>query len=127
MRDIKIEVLEDQGHKYQDIVIGDDLNFTDEREELIQHLFIKLQFIYGEWFLGRFSGVRYFEVVWKKRPNLLQIDREFKRVILNTEGVQNLVRYRSELDVVNRKYSVNFTANTIYGTVVFNRDLIMEA
>lgn len=94
-----------------------DLRFVEGRDEMLQNLKIRLLFIGGEWFLDTEAGVPYFDEVWIKNPDPALVDDIFKSVILETEGIVDLVEFNSEYNTLTRKYTLSFKANSIYGQV----------
>jgi hypothetical protein len=51
------------------------------------------------------------------------LDRDIKRVILQTEGVLKITEYTSTLDRDDRDVSINCTITTIFGTITIQEVL----
>ncbi len=116
MVDIQLEKKEQHGLISQDWTIkNSDLQLISDSNELAQNLKIRLQFIHGEWFLDITAGTAYFEKIFHKNLDIAEVNREFKRVILSTEGVTDLVAFDADYNTKKRTYTVTFRVNTIYG------------
>lgn len=100
------------------VVTAYDLTFVDELDQIVQAIKMRLLTIFDEWFLDSRQGIRYFDIVCTKNPNLSLIDSIMKATIVDTAGVNELVSYTSELDKINRSLSITFQVNTIYGLAV---------
>ncbi len=95
----------------------DNLDFSlfDNTKQIMQNLYIRLKFVFGEWFLDITQGVPYYEVFFIKSPNQIQIDSVIKDEIINTRGIVEITHYEATFDKKNRKYIVKFNAKTISG------------
>jgi hypothetical protein len=92
-----------------------DLTIVSEKDYLIQKIKIKLLFIYGEWFLNVDDGLKYYEIIWVKTPNLPLIESAIKATILEIPEVISLTRFSMNLEL--RTLTLFITMNTIYGTI----------
>ena len=92
-----------------------DLQLVSGIDAVVQKLKIRLSFFYGEWFLDNTSGVKLYETVLVKNPNLRTIAALFKSVIQETRDVLSLLEYTQSFDIRTRKLTVAFRVNTIYG------------
>ncbi|HMD69401.1 MAG TPA: hypothetical protein VKF42_11020 [Chitinivibrionales bacterium] len=90
------------------------------KDQVRQNIEDRLRMVYGEWFLNTEIGVPWFDKVLVKNPDLSAIDIILKSTILDTIEVTELLAYKSALDRTRRKFSVTFTALSIYGNIVFN-------
>ena len=100
------------------IVTGDD--------ELVQKLFVRLQFFLGEWFLDERVGIPYYQEILKKNPNLVSVRRIFRDTIVTTNGVEDLDTFNFEFDRATRALTMSFTAvKTEGGTIDFNEEFIL--
>lgn len=70
------------------------------------------------WFLDRTAGVPYLTKVLGKYTGQTR-DPVIQATILGTQGVKALLAYSSEVNPNTRAYTVNATANTIYGNFQF--------
>jgi len=103
-----------------------DLKILSDDDELIQRLKIKFLFFFGEWFLDTTKGIKYFEEIMKKNPNINTVDNIFKRTILEEPEVKLLTEYKTVFDSELRAYSVVFTAVKNDNTVIqFNEDITL--
>jgi hypothetical protein len=108
---------EDRG-AYSDYI--NDGGIVAGKDQVRQNIEDRLRMVYGEWFLNTEIGVPWFDKVFVKNPDLSAIDIILKSTILDTLEVTELLAYKSALDRTRRKFSVTFTALSIYGDVVFN-------
>jgi hypothetical protein len=119
MIDIK---LDDVTHDLQ--VIQYDLVLVSGVDQIRQAIKMRLLTIFSEWFLDTREGLRYFDLICTKNPNLALVDSIMKTVIVDTIGVNELMSYSSILDKALRKFSVTFQVNTIYGITTDNIGVI---
>lgn len=88
-----------------------------------QKLKARLLFIFNEWFLDGTQGVRYFEQVLKKNPNITLIDSLIRATILETDRVNDISNYSSNFDPAQRKFTVSFIAKTDFGELPITETL----
>lgn len=72
-----------------EILLTDDPSLPESRA-VLQDVFIRLRFFYGEWFLDPTQGLPYFKYVFVVNPDLRLVESIFRRVILGTPGVAAL-------------------------------------
>jgi hypothetical protein len=112
MIDLKLETT------YHDLDIANyDLVLVDGVDQVRQKLENRLQFFYGEWFLDNTKGVKLYETVFVKNPNLSLIASLFKSTILDTRDVNTILEYNQTYDASLRKLAIDFKVNTTYGIV----------
>jgi hypothetical protein len=98
-----------------------DLYFINNINYVRQKLKIRLQWFLGEWFLNTTLGLPYFTEILTKKPNRIAIVDYFKKVILETEGVQSLDNFSIEFgNIKNRIVQIIFTATTSYSRINFD-------
>ena len=125
--DLKLVIKEDSEATWQDWAVENkDLVLIGDNDELTQKIKIRLQFIKGEWFLNTNTGVDYYGLVWKKNPDLAEIDRHIKAEVLSIDGITAFIEYSSSLDAVNRVFSVSFRVTSIYGDIDINNFPLTE-
>lgn len=102
-----------------DLIIKDSrLAVVEDSAETLQSVRTRLLFYLEEWFLDIQAGVPYFQEIFTKPVNLANIESILKTKILTTEGVERLVEFSLDYEGgSSRKLTVNFTAETIYGTI----------
>lgn len=98
---------------YSDIVSSAIL-ITD-KESLIQRLCVDLNTILGECYMNITLGIDYY--LGKKVIDKNIVDSQIKLLISDYKEITQIVYYKSVFDNNNRKYSVKFQAETIYGNV----------
>lgn len=94
-----------------------DLSFVEDIDRVRQNLRIRLWFFFEEWFLDTTYGVKYYQLILVKNPNLTTVSSALKATILETEDVVSLLEYTQSFDLVTRKLTVTFTVNTTFGTL----------
>lgn len=119
MKDV---MLDDVTHDF--VVVNYDLALVSEIDQIKQSIKMRLLALFSEWFLDTRVGVRYFDVICTKNPDLSLVDSLLKTAILETVGVTELVSYISELDKSNRSLSVSFKVNTVYGETTDNLEVL---
>lgn len=92
------------------LVSNFDLQLIDGIDQIKQNLAIRLRFFLGEWFLDIEQGIAYYQDIFIKSPNQIQVENILKNEILETDGITELTSFESEYDTVLRKYTVAFTA-----------------
>ena len=105
MLDIKLDI------NTHDIIIDDfDLQLCEDDLYLIQKLKIKFLFFYGEWFLDITQGIKYYEEILIKDPNVFTIDNMFKLTIMEDGYFSSIIEYQSDFNLQKREFSVSFKA-----------------
>lgn len=103
-----------------DLIVEDgSFKLVQDGAEVVQAVRSNLLFYFGEWFLDTTYGVQYFEQVFIKPVNLANVESLLKSAILNTDGVDKLLSFAMDFNnVPDRKLSVSFEAETIYGVII---------
>ena len=110
-RDLKIDLTTG------DLVVEDgDLLVLDGIDQIVQNIHIVLKFYFREWYLNQDLGVRYFEEILIKNPNVPRVDTLIKSAIAGVEGVNQILYYKSDYDNVTREFTVDFQVDTAEGT-----------
>lgn len=103
------------------ILLTDDPSYPEGRD-VMQDLFIRLRFFFGEWFLDPTQGIPYFRYVFVVNPDLRLIESIFRRVILNTVGIASLDSYLQTFDKPNRALIPVFAARLTSGLLIQSSD-----
>lgn len=90
---------------------GSDIAFTDEDNGLVQKLTIRLQFLFEEWFLDNTKGIPYTQFIFEKGSSIEDIYSVFRKEIIDTEGVENIVSLELLPDSDSRGMRVDFSVN----------------
>jgi len=108
-----------------DLLLTDgDLGLVDGVDAVRQHLKIRLLFVHSEWFLDGTQGIRVYDFIAIKNPNIDIVDGIIKATIQETPKVIDIAEYSSEYDAAQRKFSVNFLARTADGDVTLNTGVL---
>lgn len=101
-----------------------DLATVAGEDELVQRIKIKLQFFFAEWFLDTTKGVKYYESILKKNPDVNLVDNIIKATIIEEPEIIDFKEFSSDFDISKREFSVSFVANSTYGEINFNEDIL---
>lgn len=104
-------------------LVGNDLALTTEVAAIQQHLSQRLKTFLNEWFIDKRIGIPYFEHILKKNFDPVIVDTLFKREIITTPGVLELLRFDADLDKNSRTLQVTFKARTSEGVINFSEEL----
>jgi hypothetical protein len=99
-------------------VVNSDLVLTEGQEAIEQNLRQRLQTFFKEWFLDNRIGIPYFEQVLVKNPDPIVVDSIFKKEIIETPGIEELIEFNASLDKSLRELNLSFKARTIDGGVI---------
>ena len=86
-------------------------------QSIAQRLKIKLWMFKGEYFFNTEYGVPYYQEIFVKGATKDEVDQIFKTAILETPGVEEIIRYTSEFNRTLRTFTLDFTVRTLYGPV----------
>ena len=122
MSDIALDyTLERSDVLYGDILIENgDLSLLTGFDAIEQHLKQRLKTFYGEWFLNKKVGVPYFEQVFVKNYNANILDSVFKKIIIETPGIIQLLEFSLEIDSSDRELYLTFKASCVEGVIDFS-------
>jgi hypothetical protein len=105
-------------------LVNGDLALCTFENEIPQLIKRRLRFFQGEWFLDESLGVPYFEEILVKNPSPIAVDGIFKRTIVETPGVIDLLSFDMDYDGPTRKFTLSFEARSVNGTLVFNEEIV---
>lgn len=101
-----------------DLTSGNLVVIEDLGPVTAQKLTNKFLLFLGEWFIDTRIGVPYFQQVMLKNPNLSAIGQLFRKIILNTPGVDSILQASLEFDVTQRVLNAAFKVQLADGTVL---------
>lgn len=104
-------------------LVGNDFALTTGIAAIQQHLSQRLKTFLNEWFLDNRIGVPYFEHVLKKNFDAVVVDTVFKKVIIDTPGILELLAFNADLDNSARTLNITFKARTSEGIINFSEVL----
>lgn len=102
-------------------VYKNDVSLIDGYEAVRQHLKIRLQTYFGEWFADASIGVPWFQDILIKNPDYTVVSEILKAAILETEGVNDLVSF--SFDISGRAATLNFKVVTDNGVIDFAQEV----
>lgn len=92
-----------------DIFVTDsDLTLTSESNFVVQSLSIRLQFILNDWFLDENAGLPYPIVIFEKGTNISTIYNLYKKEIIETSGVKEVLSLELTPFNDSKKLQVDF-------------------
>lgn len=94
-----------------------DLVLVSGADELVQLLRTRLLWFYGEYKFNTSLGVRYFEDILVKNPNIPNIETLLKNVIAETDGVNKIASFQMDYNAQQRTASISFVVDSVYGTL----------
>jgi len=99
-----------------DLKIADGVDWiVSDEYELQQRLKTRLRFFYGEWYRDITEGVDYYGKIFIKNPDYSLVAQEFRRVILLTSGVTEILEFEMKQSDTNpRGLELEFTVQSIY-------------
>ena len=109
-KDIKLD-----GVTHDLLIENFDLVIIDELDQLVQNLKIRLWFFFKEWYIDTSKGIRFFDDIMVKNPNLPSIEALLKEEILGTGGVNEILEFQLVFNRAGRSMAVNFKVNTDFG------------
>ena len=98
-------------------IVEGDLQIINEIDALVQKIIIKLKFFFAEWYLDTTKGIKYYESILVKNPDINLIENIFKAAIIEEDEITRIVEFKTDYDVVNRLLSIDFIADSIYGEI----------
>ena len=104
-------------------LVGNDFALTVDVEAIQQHLSQRLKTFLNEWFIDKRIGIPYFEHILRKNFDPVVVDTLFKREIVNTPGILELLAFDVDLDRSTRTLQLTFKARTSEGVLNFNEVL----
>ena len=112
MRDLKLEP-----NSNNLTITNLSLQLTSNVSEYVsQKIRILLSFFLGEWFLDNSEGIPYFDSIFVKNPNLVQVGNFLKKKIISVEGVKKLTSFTLTADNDNRRLELVFSMDLSDGT-----------
>jgi len=100
-----------------------DLQQTTGVDAIKQHIKQRLKTFYNEWFLDLRRGLPYFQHILVKNPDPVVVDSAFKRQILDTLGVLELIAFNIDVDISTRVMTLSFKALTSEGIIDFSEEV----
>lgn len=97
------------------LVVNGDLILVADMAAIRQEIYIRLQFVAGEWFLDTTAGLPYFDSILVKSPNLAAIRTIFMDEILASAGVKSVLKLDLDFNKKERSLTVSFSVNTDLG------------
>lgn len=102
-----------------------DLALVEGIDYYRQKVSIELQFFFGEWFLDDTKGIKFFELILIKNPNITLVDNLIKTAIIDIEGILSIVSYDSVFDKTARKFSIVSTVLTDAGEFTLDESFLI--
>ena len=94
-----------------------DLDIVNGLDAIRQHLAIRMQFFFAEWFLDISKGIKFYDFVFIKNPDLTTIASVMKAYISETPGVLEILEYSQDFDARLRKLTITYKVDTDLGEI----------
>lgn len=103
------------------VLSGGNLVFSTEGAKVVQTVKNRLLTYRGEWFLDEDYGTPWFQTIFVTPVNLSRVESVIKDIIETTDGVDKVISLSViDFNTNNRKLSISFEAETIYGIINSN-------
>lgn len=96
---------------------GVEFRRTKDAAYVAQKVRSTLKTILGESDIDPNLGVPYFSEIFQRPVDVAQAEALLKDAILGVEGVNELLTFETDFDSTSRYFSLNFSADTIYGDI----------
>ena len=100
-----------------------DLSLVNGIDRVIQNLKIVIWFFFIEWYLDTSKGVRFYEDILIKNPNLPNIEVLLKDKILQVADVEEILEFDIDYNAALRSMSVTFKVRTTFGVAPISEEL----
>lgn len=100
---------------------GDDTWLINSPEAVAQAIKTRFLLWYGQWFLDSTAGTPWIQsVLGKQKPETYNL--AIRQHILETQGVNSIVSFTTDLNTKTRRVTFTATIDTIYGTTTVNSE-----
>ena len=96
---------------------GGTMQVVDDAPAIAQAVKIGLSTFLTEWFLDLEVGIPYYEQIFVKAPNFPAVREIFRRDILDTPGVNEVLSLDLNYTNATRKLDVGWRASTDFGEI----------
>jgi hypothetical protein len=102
-----------------------DFYFVTDVDAVVQFIAQRLRLFSAEWFLDETRGIAYFDRVFVKNPNPVELDSIFKSTILDTPGVLELLSFDISVNTTLRRLTVAARVRAYNGEASLTESLIL--
>ena len=96
-------------------VVDGDLVLASGLDAVAQDVDLALRLVQGEWFLDEDAGTPYWDVIWRKAPNLAVVRAVLTDRIESRAAIQRVESF--DMTFAQRELSVSFGASTDFGAL----------
>jgi len=96
-------------------IVTSGTQFINGREEIAQTVATRLRLFLGEYFRDITDGTPWWEQILGKPKSLSAAEAAIKNRIIRTDGVVRLLSFKTDYDLVTRKYTVDCGILTTFG------------
>jgi hypothetical protein len=97
-----------------------DLALVTGVDATVQFVRQRLQLFLSEWFLDESRGIDYFDRVFIRNPNPIELDSIFKTTIIESPGVLELLAFDMDIEPVSRTLTVTGRIRALDGEADFS-------
>lgn len=106
---------------YGDLKItNNSLTLTTGLEAIRQHLQVRFQMFFGEWFLDTEVGVPWFQDVLQKQSSFTVVSEILKGVALDTPGILQLLKFNFDYVAATREITLEIQCLSTEGIIDFS-------
>lgn len=91
-----------------DMVVTDDIRFTQGVETVVQLIELRLSAIQGEWRYDLDNGIDYVGEIWGAKPDKARISAIFRLALIETEGVDQVTKMVVTYNAATRLFTVDW-------------------
>lgn len=103
------------------LITNNSLTLTTGIEAIRQHMQCRFRLFLGEWFLDTTLGVPWFRDILIKRPAFVVVREILKKVILETPGVLEILKFEFDFVGQTRTAKLVFAALTTEGVIDYTQ------
>ena len=85
------------GSNHDLLIVNNDFDFVYNIDKVRQNLKIRLQSFINDWYLDITDGIDYYGIIFVKDPDMNLIDSVIKTIILETDGIIEILEYNSQI------------------------------
>ena len=97
---------------------GTDFALAKDSTETIQSVKIRILFMKGEWVSAFTMGVAWVEEMFNSNVSYAVKRQRILTTLINTVGLDKVLEFKFDIDLINRGARIEFKATTIFNTTI---------
>ena len=106
-----------------DMPVTDDIRFTQGIETVVQLIELRLSAVQGEWRYDLDNGIDYLGEIWGAKPDKARIASIFRKVLIDTEGVDRVTELTVDYNDTTRVFSIDWQVLALGEFIDGSRDI----